>query len=89
MRSLPKSSARLRFESFELAPLKEQPTRRLSLLASRRGEFVIRIEIQRTLSEEEDWFVVFDHAVNSATMNTRTKTISPVTVIVIWKGQPR
>jgi len=83
MSSLPKPSARLRFESFELdlgtgelhkngrrIRLQEQPSRLLSLLASRRGELVTRIEIQQTLWEEGR-FVEFDHAVNTAIKKVR------------------
>ncbi len=83
MTTLPKSSSRLRFESFELhlgtgelrkngrrIRLQEQPSRLLSLLASRRGELVTRVEIQQTLWEEGR-FVEFDHAVNTAIKKVR------------------
>src|SRR4030095_5484025 len=83
MTSIPKPSARLRFESFELdlatgelhkngrrVRLQEQPSRLLSLLASRRGELVTRVEIQQTLWEEGR-FVEFDHAVNTAIKKVR------------------
>src|SRR6185369_5863009 len=84
MKALPKQKpSRLRFHSFELdldtcelqkngrkIRLQDQPARLLALLASRPGELVTRVEIQKALWEE-DRIVEFDTAVNTAIKKVR------------------
>ena len=79
----PELHARIRFESFELdlrtrelrkngriIKLQDQPGRLLALLACRAGELVTREEIEKALWDEDE-FVEFEHAVNTAMRKIR------------------
>jgi DNA-binding winged helix-turn-helix (wHTH) protein len=74
---------RIRFEGFELnlrtaevlkngrrIRLQDQPARLLTLLAARPGECVTRAEIQQALWQD-DHFVEFEHAINTAVRKIR------------------
>ncbi len=81
--SPPDHPVRLRFDPFELDPqtsalrkdgrlvkLQDQPMKLLTLLASRPGELVTRVEIQNALWSDSH-FVEFEHAINTAVRKIR------------------
>ena len=81
----PELHARIRFESFELdlrtrelrkngriIKLQDQPGKLLALLACRAGELVTREEIEKALWDDDE-FVEFEHAVNTAMRKIRVE----------------